>query len=430
MHDSGNTMNRRNNSLRQLVAVAALSSLVACSENTSSQAGSDFGGQTQPTTPTPPTTTFNQQALLANIVDNIITPTYQQFLTQATAQHQSISNYCALEKDYITGNDRQPVTDALMTAQSQWLTTINQWQLAEVMQIGPLTENSSTLRNNIYSWPVISRCGIDQDVMFYRAGSINSVPYDITQRTATRRGLDAVEYLVYNDSLAHSCTTDRPILATWPDLSDQDKRIARCGYATEVASDIVVSANTLNQQWNTYGATLKAAGEAGNVFADVHDGVNAVSDALFYIDGMVKDSKIGTPLGLFSNDCGGVGSICTDNVESSLSAQSISHLIQNLKAFEQIFTGHGTDSENTIGFDDYLIDVDDKATSDAIIANTQQAIADLEAYQQSLAAQLNADADVVEATHGKVKNVTDQLKVDFINSLALKLPVTSAGDND
>lgn len=423
-------MNRRNNSLRQLVAVAALSSLVACSEDTSSQAGSDFGGQTQPTTPTPPTTTFNQKALLTNIVDNIITPTYQQFLTQATAQHQAISDYCALEKDYSTGNDRQPVTDALTTAKSQWLATINQWQLAEVMQIGPLTENSSTLRNNIYSWPVVSHCGIDQDVMFYRTGSINSAPYDITQRTATRRGLDAVEYLVYNDSLALSCTTDKQILTTWPDLSDQDKRIARCNYATEVANDIVANATILNQQWNTYGTTLKAAGEAGNVFANVHDGVNAVSDALFYIDGMVKDSKIGTPLGVFSNSCGGVGSVCVADVESPLSAQSISHLIQNLTAFKQIFTGQGTDNSNTIGFDDYLIDVNDKATSDAIVASTQQAIDDLTAYQQSLAAQLTNDAAVVETSHGKVKAVSDKLKTDFINSLALKLPATSAGDND
>jgi predicted lipoprotein len=424
-------MNRRNNSMRQLAVVAALTSLVACSESSSSKAGSEFGGGTAPTPPpTQPTNTFNQQALLANIVDNIITPTYQTFETQAVAQQQAISDYCGLEKDFTTGDDRQPVTNSLTAAQAQWLTTINQWQLAEVMQIGPLTVNSSTLRNNIYSWPVVSTCGVDQDVMFYRAGNINSTPYEITNRTATRRGLDAVEYLIYNDSLGVSCTTDKPILATWSDLSDQDKRIARCNFATEVASDIVNSAKTLNQQWSTYGATLKAAGEAGNEFADVHDGVNAVSDALFYVDKMVKDKKISTPLGLFSNECGGVGSVCATEVESQLSAKSVSHLIQNLKAFQQIFTGQGSDSANTIGFDDYLIDVNDKATSDAIIAATAQAISDLEAYQISLGEQLTQDPNVVENTHGKVKAVSDQLKTDFINSLALKLPATSAGDND
>lgn len=423
-------MNRRNNSLRQLVAVAALTSLVACSESSSSKAGSDFGGNKPPTPPTPPTNTFNQKALLANIVDNIITPTYQKFQTQATAQHKAINDYCGLEKGFNAGDDRQPITDSLTNVQAQWLTTMNQWQLAEVMQIGPLTVNSSTLRNNIYSWPVVSHCGVDQDVMFFRAGSINSTPYEITNRTATRRGLDAVEYLVYSNTLSHSCTTEKPILTTWPDLSDQDKRIARCNFATEIANDIVNSSKTLNEQWTTYAATLKAAGDAGNTFTDVHEGVNAVSNALFYLDSMVKDTKIGKPLGLFSNECGPTSAICSSEVESPLSAKSVSHLIQNLKAFQQVFTGQGTDSTNTVGFDDYLIDVNDKATSDAIITATAQAISDLETYKLSLATQLTTDSAVVEATHGKVKVVTDQLKTDFINSLALKLPATSAGDND
>lgn len=422
-------MNRRSNSLRHFVTIAALSSLVACSESTSSKSGADFGTQ-QPVTPTPPTTTFNQQALLANIVDNIITPTYQTFLAQSQAQQASITELCDIEKAYNVGDDRQPVIDALTLSKAQWVTTMNQWQMAEVMQIGPLTVNSSTLRNNIYSWPTISSCGVDQDVMFFKNGSINTTPYDITQRTSTRRGLDAIEYLIYNESLDHSCTSEKTVLATWPALSDEEKRVARCSFAVEVADDITNSAEQLNAQWAVYAQTLKNAGQSGNEFADVHDGVNAVSDALFYLDSIVKDKKIGIPLGLFTNDCGGVGSVCVENVESPLSQESISHLMANLLAFKQIFTGQGSDSTNTIGFDDYLINVDDKATSDAIIAATQQAIDDLNNYQVSLSAQLTNDATVVETSHGNVKVVTDQMKADFINSLALKLPTTSAGDND
>jgi len=213
-------------------------------------------------------------------------------------------------------------------------------------------------------------------------------------------------------------------------MSDEDKRVARCEFANEVAADIKNSAQTLNTQWATYATNLKNAGQSGSDFANVHDGVNAVSDALFYLDKMVKDTKIGTPLGLFSNDCGGVGSVCVANVESPWSQQSISHLINNLTAFQQLFTGQGTDNNNTLGFDDYLIEVDDKATSDTIIANTQQVIDDLTSYQVSLSSRLTNDHNSVEATHTKVKAVSDQLKVDFINSLALKLPTTSAGDND
>lgn len=58
------------------------------------------------------------------------------------------------------------------------------------------------------------------------------------------------------------------------------------------------------------------------------------------------------------------------------------------------------------------------------------AIAASKNYQQSLTQALANDADRVEQTHADIKNVTDQLKTDFIKSLALELPKTSAGDND
>ena len=426
-------MNRRSTNLRGLLIAGSLSYLAACSEDISSQAGSEFnpdniGNNTS--TPSVIANTFNQQALLENLVDNIITPTYQDFLTQAQAQQETINTYCGLEQNHNDGDDRQAIETALSDSQSQWLTTTNQWQLAEVMQIGPLTTNSSTLRNNIYSWPVISHCGIDQDILFFQSGFINTTPYEITQRTSTRRGLDAAHYLLFNPSLEHSCTTQRDILDTWPTLSDQQRRVARCEFAVEVATDITASAQSLNDQWETFSQTLKNAGELNNDFDDVHDGVNAVTDALFYIDGIVKDKKIGTPLGLFTNNCGGVGSICIDDVESALSDQSISHLIQNLTAFQKLFTGQGIDETNTVGFDDYLTDVNDQSTSDNIIASTQKAIDDLTAYQVSLSQRLTTDATAVEATHSNVKDITDQMKADFINSLALSLPSAAAGDND
>jgi hypothetical protein len=43
---------------------------------------------------------------------------------------------------------------------------------------------------------------------------------------------------------------------------------------------------------------------------------------------------------------------------------------------------------------------------------------------------LQQETDKVTDTHTKVKAVTDQLKHDFINKLALELPKSSAGDND
>lgn len=396
--------------------------LSGCGESSDATAGKNFGGG-EPSTPTPPpVTAFEQKALIANLTDNVITPAYQMFEQRAQAQLQAVSQYC-----------QAPDATTLATAQTSWRDAMAKWQQIEVMQIGPLAVNSSTLRNNIYSWPIVSSCGVDQDVMFFETGFINSTPYNIVNRTATRRGLDALEYLLFNTVTEHSCSTTPTILQTWAQKTDQQRMTSRCNFAQEVASDLTNNATQLITQWtgaNGYAETLKQAGEAGNEFADVHDGVNLISDALFYIDSVAKDDKLGAPLGYFANDCGPVDALCAENVESPYSDNSIDNLINNVIGFQTLFNGQGTDENNTLGFDDYLIEVDDQATSQQMLSNIDALLTDLKNYDSSLAQSINNDSAQAVQTHAQMKEVTDQLKVDFINSLALKLPQTAAGDND
>ena len=416
-------MNSTTNILKPLLLSATIATLLAgCGESTTSKEGDNFGGSDPVVTPTPPTTGFNETNLLSNLTDNVITPAYQAFDALTQEQELAVINYC-----------ENPDPQTLQAAQDSWRNAMAKWQQIEVMQIGPLTENSSTLRNNIYSWPVVSSCGVDQDVMYFEQGTINSAPYDITKRTASRRGLDALEYLLFNSITEHSCTSAKEVLNPWASKTDSERKISRCNFAVEVAKDLDSSADLLLQKWsgsNGYATTLKQAGQTNNSFATAHEGVNAISDALFYVDKMSKDRKLATPLGLFSNSCGGVGSVCSNDVESPYSDNSIANLVNNLIGFKALFNGEGSDSENTLGFDDYLVDVNDSATSTKILSDVQAAIDELQGYSDTLAQSINQDAAVAEETHTKVKKVTDQLKVDFINSLALKLPQTAAGDND
>jgi len=405
-----------------LLASVIAATLAGCGESSDSSAGANYGDQ-QTVKPTPPPSSdFNETNLLANLTDNVITPTYQAFTALTAAQQQAIDGYC-----------QAPSADTLALAQDSWKAAMAKWQQIEVMQIGPLTDNSSTLRNNIYSWPVTSSCGVDQDLMYFDQGSINSKPYDITGRTATRRGLDAIEYLLFNSNTEHSCSSPKDILTSWAQ-KDNDERLAlRCSFALEVASDLNNNANSLVDKWtgaNGYAMTLKQAGQANSALANAHDGVNVISDSLFYVDKMVKDEKLATPLGFFSNDCGGVGSVCPQNVESPYSDNAINNLINNLIGFKVLFNGEGSDTANTLGFDDFLVEVDDSATATKILNDTDAAIADLQNYSTTLAQSIEQDSQVAEQTHAKVKQISDQLKTDFINSLALKLPQTSAGDND
>lgn len=288
-----------------------------------------------------------------------------------------------------------------------------------------LLDDDGALRNKIYSWLGVSRCGVDLDVVSFETGNINGVPYDIANRTPARKGLVALEYLLFNSNLDHSCT-ESVTPDGWNNRTEADRIVARCEFAAEIAGDIHNNAQALVTEWSAadgYAAALKNAGQTGSEFDDVHQAVNKVSDALFYIDSVTKDGKLATPLGLFANSCG--TSVCPEDVESPLAFHSIENIASNLQALQSLYSGN-----EGVGFDDYLVDENDVETAETLTANIQSAITNVQAYESSLAQTLTDNEQQVTDTHAEVKSVTDQLKNDFINSLALELPQTSAGDND
>jgi predicted lipoprotein len=252
-------------------------------------------------------------------------------------------------------------------------------------------------------------------------GEFNGQTYAIEERRANRKGLYALEYLLFNQSSEHSCQVSAP--EGWDELTLQQLEVARCEYASEVARDLTDNANKLEADWLAFSNELTSAGESGSEFETVHDAVNHLSDAMFYLDSITKDAKLATPLGLVANSCG--AQACPEDVESPYANHSVENIVENLNGFEQFFSG-GTG----IGFVDYLTYVGDEDTAEQMTLAISAAKEQLALYEASLAQTLVDDEAQVEQTHKNVKAITDKLKTDFIHSLALELPSTSAGDND
>ncbi len=404
-----------------LSAIATTTLLLSgCNQDSSSSAGEDYNQKKDTDTE------FNQLAMITHLTDNVITPTFENFLSQAQQQSTSVTEYCSAEQAFAKQEiDQQTLTTAHDAAQGQWRATMDIWQQAELMLLGPLKDDDGALRNKIYSWPTVNSCGVDYDVVYFLDGTVNGKPYDITLRTPSRKGLAALDYLLFNPNLAHSCDiTAAP--PTWDNLTPTEQKIARCNFASEVAKDITNNATTLLDLWTAadgYANKLKQAGSTGSEFETEHDAVNRISDVMFYLDSSTKDGKLAEPLGLVVNECG--AQACPEAVESKYSAHSLINILNNLIGFEKLLTG----SEGQ-GFAEYLNDVGDEETANAMTSDISNAISAINAYEQSLAETLANNPSQVEQTHADVKKVTDKLKTDFINSLALELPKTSAGDND
>jgi predicted lipoprotein len=420
------------NNKRIIFALIAVSCLSACGEKSSSSNGEGFN------TSANTTTDFNQGQLINSIVDNVITPTFEEFAVLADSQTTAITDYCQKEQDFELGSiEDEAVLDSKLLAQNSWRLAMRRWQYAEMMQIEPLLENDGALRNDIYSWPIRNTCGVDLDVTYFKEGFVNNQTYDITTRTASRKSMVAIEYLLFNESLDHTCT-GTIIPDNWNNQTEQYRKIARCEFAGEVASDVENNAQTLLTLWlgdngnNGYAATLKSAGSNSSTLSTEHDAVNKLSDAIFYLDKFTKDGKLAEPLGLQANECG--SQACPEAVEAKYSQHSLTNIINNLMALQQFMQGQPSSNdssiEGAIGFRDYLIDVGDQDTAEFLDENITKAILTMQAYQDSLYQTLTSAPEQVEQSHAEVKVITDELKSSFINSLALELPATAAGDND
>ncbi|NQZ08292.1 MAG: imelysin family protein [Algicola sp.] len=410
---------------QSMIAIVVLAVVQGCGEGGSSSVGTDYG---QAADSGSGGVDYDHTQLLANLADNIILPTYQSFQTNTVAQTVSLNAYC----DALAAGDADLPTQQ-QSAQNHWKTLSAVWQQAEMMQIGPLSANQHALRNTIYSWPVVSACGVDQDVVYFQQGNINGTQYQISQRTDTRRGIDALEHLLFSQNLNHSCNGNVGPLGDWNIRTDMERMIARCDFAIVVADDINQNATTLVNAWSGdsgYAAKLKSAGENGSDFETSLQGVNAISDAMFYLDSVTKDGKLGKPLGKKDNSC--ANAVCPSDVESALSAQSVEHIVANVVGFSKLFYGSqsGLADGEGVGFDDYLIAVGDEQTALRITQGLLEMQQLADQLQMPLAELLVTDAAQVEALYARIKVVTDEMKTSFITSLALDLPQTSAGDND
>ncbi|MBQ4833143.1 imelysin family protein [Pseudoalteromonas sp. MMG010] len=418
---------------KKALAIAIFLSLSGCGESSSSSTGSAFQSNDSGQTSTSVETEFDEAQLIANLVDNVITPTFILFNQQAQIQTQALMNYCQAELASIQESSEAAVSLRIQ-AQQAWLDTMASWQQAEMMQMGPLLENSSQLRNQIYSWPTFSRCGIDQDVVYNQDGVINqdqNRPYEITDRTATRRGLFALQHVLFNEQLDHHCSVTNDALADWNNRTDLARRQARCEFAVVASDDVLNSSAQLLQAWqgdNGFANELKNVGESDSRFSSNHEALNHISDALFYIDTIVKDKKLAEPIGIFSNSCG--TSACPEDVESVDAKSSLANIRNNLAAFEALIIGNLESAQTGVGFDDFLDAEQAEETKVRLVEGIAALKTTLDSIDSSLADLLIDNEQQVRDVHGQVKILTDELKNDFINELALELPTTSAGDND
>ena len=362
--------------------------------------------------------------VLASIGDNVIVPRQVSFVALASSLEAALDAAAA-----------DPSNDALVSAaQDAWREAVTAWQELEVMQVGPAglrTESRGglDLRNAIYQWD-LSLC--PTDVQTVQEGYDD--PDAIDSSAAAPRGLWFIEYLLFSEDTAeNNCSALNTINeeGTWNAFAQTGEiRPRRLRYAASLATLVRRSAEALVAAWAPEGGNfieeLRAPTRSGALYGTAQEGLNEVSNALFYLDQQTKDMKVGEPAGITMCET----STCLDELESRWARHSKENIIANLRGFQAIFNG-GDPGTNTPGFDDLLVDVgasDLVQETNEAIAN---AIAQTEALPGTLRGAIENDLDTVEALHDDgIRPVNQLLETRIVSVLDLEIPARAALDTD
>jgi uncharacterized protein len=320
--------------------------------------------------------------------------------------------------------------EAKTGAQEAWKKTIDAWQRAELFGFGPAAMTGSPggqdLRDPIYAWPLSSRCLVEQQLV----DKVYEKPELATTLVSTR-GLGALEYLLFYAGADNACPTTASINAAgaWTALGDAEIGKRKASYARALSSDVLGRIQRLVDAWEpgkgNFLAELAGAGST-KTFATQQLAFNAVSDATFYVDDVMKNMKVGRPAGLY--DC--TAASCLEFVESAWAKRSKEHLSNNLSGFERLVLGCGASGAG-LGFDDYLSAVGAEATATKLTAQLAAARAALTALTEPTFEQdIQKNPAGVQALFDALRAIVATLKSEVVSVLDLEIPKRVEGDND
>lgn len=367
-------------------------------------------------TPDAQTDNFDRAALVRDLSEKVIVAGYQNALTSAQSITAAVDDYCLS-----IGNTDELAKREL--AQGAWKAAMESWQEAELSSIGPASPDSLALRDFIYSWPITNACAVDQDVMV----AVSDESYDITLAQLNRRGLDSLEYLLFNDNLESVCPP-QVLPVGWDALSDQEKLQARCQYAQLASADLSIQQATLLEAWTSPGGyleNLNTAGSDPSDFASAHDAVNEIFAGLFYLELITKDQKAGGTTGVTTNSCNVTDEACLAMLESGYAKISKENILANLSAFAKMVRGEGG-----LGFADFLVGVDASTTAESLNTAIDTAIGAYEGLNGTLENALLTDYNSARNAFDALRGVTDILKNDLPGILNLDIPQSAGGDAD
>jgi len=361
---------------------------------------------------------LDRKAVLVSVADHVILPTYREVVAQAESLQATTEAYAAMPAEQ-TRRD---------LAREGFQQTMKVWQRAEVLQVGPAGSPSAVkggkdYRAKIYAWPYLNTCLIDQRILdkgYEAADFFEKASVDVY-------GLFALEYLLFNENVSHSCT-EANITAQWNALGTDEVRRRRADYAAKAAANLLITTRALRDAWEGSAGNFRQTfvnPESGSVYDNDQCAIEELFIALYYIELKTKDVKLSDPI---SENCAQAG--CPERAESKWAKVSKENILANLTGFSDAFRGGAASTQNPVGFVTLLESLGATDLAVEMKKELADAIAAVEAIPGTFEEALTSNPDKVQAALDAVKKFTDLVKSQFISVLSLRIPNEGAADND
>ncbi|MEC8158393.1 MAG: imelysin family protein [Pseudomonadota bacterium] len=371
-----------------------------------------------------------EQKLLLAVAEEIILPNYETLKEAADnfiAPNGPLETYCDLGSQALTGSS---------DFRDSFHELVNAVEATEMHALGPAMANGAQLRNKISSYHAgpVSNCGIDEIAVLSETAG-----FDLSERPANQRGMGALDYLLFNKSLLHSCPPQASTTADWNGLSESVRFEARCTAAKLLSADLANAASSIHNAWHTdEGDFISEFTEE----ATVGQNFQSLTDAMFFLEEGAKDAKLGNPLGIVAA-CS--STTCPNMIQFPHSKLSLAAVEANVIAFQSLFNVN-----DETGFDSVISGRGFEDVSQRFIENTQA----VRTYMETIEKDLNVQVDLVESEaeaecmnaaanpdvasedlpactlYGLIKRVVDDMKIDFVTILNVNLPGGTRADND
>jgi predicted lipoprotein len=325
---------------------------------------------------------FDRQAMLENIVNEVILPALEAF-TDRTAELESEA------RSFSTN----PSAEGLTALQESWLAAALAWKRAELYPFG----GTILLHTSIEKRPV------NDEFIEEFIATEPVLDEDFIERIgSTAKGLGAVEYLIFDPEKG-----DEGVLESF---SDPRRR----AYLAALAANLNSRAETLHAAWapdgDNYQQTFIEAAADG---ADLDGSISMLANEMIERTEMMVKDKIGAPLGKDA-----FGDPSPESAEAYRSGASLELSIATVEALRATFNA---------GLDDYLVHLGGEATAGSIAAQFETVLADLAAVGPPLEEAVLARPERVEPVYESLRGLLKLVKTDMANQMGITITFS---DND